>query len=182
MAAELDLAVGRVDRVVRGEGGMVEHAVTLRRGDQQQGAGDRALHTVGRAVADLKLRGALALGGAGGGTAAVEKDRIHHALRIQERNLLIDRHADRVRALAAVGQEGHDRAVADAAFKLHRAHRQRPALPHARRHGRRHDRPARVRRDGDLYRAPDAAARVPHDVRDPHRHRRSRSRGSRPIC
>ena len=108
---ELDLAVGRVDRVVRGKGGMVEHAVALRRGDQQQRAGDRALHTVGRAVADLKLRGALALGGAGGGAAAVEEDRIHHALRIQERNLLIDRHADRVRALAAVGQEGHDRAV-----------------------------------------------------------------------
>ena len=108
---ELDLAVGRVDRVVRGKGGMIEHAVTLRRGDQQQRAGDRALHTVGRAVADLKLRGALALGGAGSGTAAVEEDRIHHALRIQERNLLIDRHADRVRALAAVGQEGHDRAV-----------------------------------------------------------------------
>ena len=108
---ELDLAVGRVDRVVRGKGGMIEHAVTLRRGDQQQGAGDRALHTVGRAVADLKLRGTLALGGAGGGTAAVEEDRIHHALRIQERNLLIDRHADRVRALAAVGQKGHDRAV-----------------------------------------------------------------------
>ena len=108
---ELDLAVGRVDRVVRGKRGMVEHAVTLRRGDQQQGAGDRALHTVGRAVADLKLRGALALGGAGGGAAAVEEDRIHHALRIQERNLLIDRHADRVRALAAVGQKGHDRAV-----------------------------------------------------------------------
>lgn len=63
------------------------------------------------AVADLKLRGALALGGAGGGAAAVEEDRIHHALRIQERNLLIDRHADRVRALAAVGQKGHDRAV-----------------------------------------------------------------------
>ena len=108
---ELDLAVGRVDRVVRGKRGMVEHAVTLRRGDQQQGAGDRALHTVGRAVADLKLRGALALGGAGSGAAAVEEDRIHHALRIQERNLLIDRHADRVRALAAVGQKGHDRAV-----------------------------------------------------------------------
>ena len=32
---ELDLAVGRVDRVVRGKGGMVEHAVALRRGDQQ---------------------------------------------------------------------------------------------------------------------------------------------------
>ena len=108
---ELDLAVGRVDRVVRGKRGMVEHAIALRRGDQQQGAGDRALHTVGRAVADLKLRGALALGGAGGGAAAVEEDRIHHALRIQERNLLIDRHADRVRALAAVGQKGHDRAV-----------------------------------------------------------------------
>ena len=108
---ELDLAVGRVDRVVRGKGGMIEHAIALRRGDQQQGAGDRALHTVGRAVADLKLRGALALGGAGGGAAAVEEDRIHHALRIQERNLLIDRHADRVRALAAVGQKGHDRAV-----------------------------------------------------------------------
>ena len=59
----------------------------------------------------------------------------------------------------------------------HRAHRQRPALPHARRHGRRHDRPARVRRDGDLYRAPDAAARLPHDVSDPRRLRRGRGMG-----
>lgn len=33
---------------------------------------------------------------------------------------------------------------------------------------------ARVRRDGGLHRAPDAAARLPHDVCDPHRHRRSR--------
>ena len=108
---ELDLAVGRIDRIVRREGGMIEHAVALRRGDQQQRARDRALHTVGRAVADLEVRGALALGGAGSGTAAVEIDRIHHALRIQERNHLIDRHADRVRALAAVGHKGHDRAV-----------------------------------------------------------------------
>ena len=43
--------------------------------------------------------------------------------------------------------------------------------------GRRHDRPARVRRDGDLYRAPDAAARLPHDVSDPRRLRRGRGMG-----
>ena len=108
---ELDLAVGRVDRIVRGEGGMIEHAVALRRGDEQQGARNRALHAVGRAVADGQVAGALALGGAGSGTAAVEVDRIHHILRIQERNHLIDRHADRVRSLAAVGHKGHDRAV-----------------------------------------------------------------------
>ena len=108
---ELDLAVGRIDRIVRREGGMIEHTVALRRGDQQQRARDRALHAVGRAVADLEVRGTLALGGAGSGTAAVEVDRIHHALRVQERNHLIDRHADRVRALAAVGYKGHDRAV-----------------------------------------------------------------------
>ena len=108
---ELDLAVGRVDRVVRGKGGMVEHAVALRRGDQQQGAGNRALHTVGRTVADLELRGALALGGAGGGAAAVEIQRIHNALSSHKLGDLVERHADRVRALAAVGHKGHDRAV-----------------------------------------------------------------------
>ena len=90
---------------------MIEHAVALRRGDQQQSTRDRALHAVGRTVADGQVAGALALGGAGSGTAAVEVDRIHHTLRIQERNHLIDRHADRVRALAAVGHKGHDRAV-----------------------------------------------------------------------
>ena len=108
---ELDLAVGRVDRIVRGEGGMIEHAVVLRRGDQQQGAGDRALYTVGRAVADLEVRGALALGGAGGRAAAVEIKRCHHALRRQKLRLLIEGHADRIRALTTVGHKGHDRAV-----------------------------------------------------------------------
>ena len=108
---ELDLAIGRVDRVVRGKGGMVEHAVALRRGNQQQGTGNRALHTVGRAVADLELRGALALGGAGGGAAAVEIQRIHNALRGHKLGDLVECHADRVRALAAVGHKGHDRAV-----------------------------------------------------------------------
>ena len=108
---ELDLAVGRVDRIVRGEGGMIEHAVALRRGDQQQGAGNRALYTVGRAVADGQVAGALALGGAGGRAAAVEIKRCHHALRRQKLRLLIEGHADRIRALAAVGHKGHDRAV-----------------------------------------------------------------------
>ena len=108
---ELDLAVGRVDRIVRGEGGMIEHAVVLRRGDQQQGAGDRALYTVGRAVADLEVRGALALGGAGGRAAAVEIKRCHHALRRQKLRLLIEGHADRIRALTTVGHKGHDRTV-----------------------------------------------------------------------
>ena len=108
---ELDLAVGRVDRIVRGEGGMIEHAVVLRRRDQQQGAGDRALYTVGRAVADLEVRGALALGGAGGRAAAVEIKRCHHALRRQKLRLLIEGHADRIRALTTVGHKGHDRTV-----------------------------------------------------------------------
>ena len=108
---KLDLAVGCVDRIVWRERCMVEYTVIFRRGDQQQGARNRALHAVGRAVADGQVAGALALGGAGSGTAAVEVDRIHHILRIQERNHLIDRHADRVRSLAAVGHKGHDRAV-----------------------------------------------------------------------
>ena len=108
---ELDLAVGRVDRIVRGEGGMIEHAVVLRRGDQQQGAGNRALYTVGRAVADGQVAGALALGGAGGRAAAVEIKRCHHALRRQKLRLIIEGHADRIRALTTVGHKGHDRAV-----------------------------------------------------------------------
>ena len=108
---ELDLAVGRVDRIVRGEGGMIEHAVALRRGDQQQSTRDRALHAVGRAVADGQVAGALALGGAGSGTAAVEVDRIHHALRRQKLRLIIEGHTDRIRALTTVGHKGHDRAV-----------------------------------------------------------------------
>ena len=108
---ELDLAVGRVDRIVRGEGGMIEHAVVLRRGDQQQGAGNRALHTVGRAVADGQVAGALALGGAGGRAAAVEIKRCHHALRRQKLRLIIEGHTDRIRALTTVGHKGHDRAV-----------------------------------------------------------------------
>ena len=108
---ELDLAVGRIDRIVRGEGGMIEHAVALRRGDQQQGARNRALHAIGRAVADGQVAGALALGGAGSGTAAVEVDRIHHALRRQKLRLIIEGHTDRIRALTTVGHKGHDRAV-----------------------------------------------------------------------
>ena len=108
---ELDLAVGRVDRIVRGEGGMIEHAVVLRRGDQQQGAGNRALYTVGRAVADGQVAGALALGGAGGRAAAVEIKRCHHALRRQKLRLIIEGHTDRIRALTTVGHKGHDRAV-----------------------------------------------------------------------
>ena len=90
---------------------MIEHAVVLRRGDQQQGAGDRALYTVGRAVANLEVRGALALGGAGGRAAAVEIKRIHNALSSHKLGDLVECHADRVRALAAVGHKGHDRAV-----------------------------------------------------------------------
>ena len=108
---ELDLAVGRVDRIVRGEGGMIEHAVVLRCGDQQQGAGNRALYTVGRAVADGQVAGALALGGAGGRAAAVEIKRCHHALRRQKLRLIIEGHTDRIRALTTVGHKGHDRAV-----------------------------------------------------------------------
>ena len=108
---ELDLAVGRIHRVVRREGGMIEHAVLLRRGDQQQRARDRALHAVGRAVADGQVAGALALRGIGRRAAAVEVDRIHNALRGQKLRLLIHRHADGVGALAAVGHKGHDRAV-----------------------------------------------------------------------
>ena len=108
---ELDLAVGRVDRVVRREGGMIEHAVLLRRGDQQQRARDRALHAVGRAVADGQVAGALALRGIGRRAAAVEVERIHNALRGQKFRLLIERHADGIGALAAVGHKGHDRAV-----------------------------------------------------------------------
>ena len=108
---EPDLAVGRIDRIVRREGRVVKHAVLLRRGDQQQGAGDRALHAVGRAVADGQVAGALALRGIGRRAAAVEVDRIHNALRGQKLRLLIHRHADGVGALAAVGHKGHDRAV-----------------------------------------------------------------------
>ena len=59
----------------------------------------------------------------------------------------------------------------------HRAHRQQPALPHAQRSGRRHERDARVRRVEHLHRAPDAAARLPHDVSDPRRLRRGRGMG-----
>ena len=108
---ELDLAVGRVDRIVRGERGMIEHAVALRRGDEQQGARNRALHAVGRAVANLQLRRTFALGRHGGGAAAIEVDRVHNALCGHELRELIDRHADGIRALAAVGHKGHDRAV-----------------------------------------------------------------------
>ena len=108
---ELDLAVGRIDRIVRREGCMIEHAVVLRRGDQQQGAGNRALHTVGRTVADGQVAGTLALGGAGGRAAAVEIKRCHHALRSQKRRLLIEGHADGIGALTTVGHKGHDRAV-----------------------------------------------------------------------
>ena len=108
---ELDLAVGRIDRIVRRKGGMIEHAIALRRGDQQQRARDRALHAVGRAVADGQVAGALALRGIGRRAAAVEEERIHHALRGQKLRLLIHRHADGVGTLAAVGHKGHDRAV-----------------------------------------------------------------------
>ena len=90
---------------------MIEHAVVLRRGDQQQGAGNRALYTVGRAVADGQVAGALALGGAGGRAAAVEIKRCHHALRRQKLRLIIEGHTDRIRALTTVGHKGHDRAV-----------------------------------------------------------------------
>ena len=90
---------------------MIEHAVVLRRGDQQQGAGNRALHAVGRAVANLQLRRTFALGRHGGGAAAIEVDRVHNALCGHELRELIDRHADGIRALAAVGHKGHDRAV-----------------------------------------------------------------------
>ena len=90
---------------------MIKHAVALRRGDQQQRARDRALHAVGRAVADLEVRGALALGGAGGGTAAIEVDRIHSTLCIHELGDLINGHTDGIRVLTAVGHKGHDRAV-----------------------------------------------------------------------
>ena len=108
---ELDLAVGSVDRIVRRERCMVEYTVIFRRGDEQQGARNRALHAVGRAVADLEVRGALALGGAGGRAAAIEVDRVHNALCGHELRELIDRHADGIRALAAVSHKGHDRAV-----------------------------------------------------------------------
>ena len=108
---KLDLAVGCVDRIVRRERCMVEYTVIFRRRDQQQGARNRALHAVGRAVADLEVRGALALGRHGGGAAAIEVDRVHNALCGHELRELIDRHADGIRALAAVGHKGHDRAV-----------------------------------------------------------------------
>ena len=108
---ELDLAVGCVDRIVRREGGMIEHTVALRRGDQQQGARNRALHAVGRAVANLQLRRTFALGRHGGGAAAIEVDRVHNALCGHELRELIERHADGIRTLAAVGHKGHDRAV-----------------------------------------------------------------------
>ena len=90
---------------------MIEHAVALRRGDEQQGARNRALHAVGRAVANLQLRRTFALGRHGGGAAAIEVDRVHNALCGHELRELIDRHADGIRALAAVGHKGHDRAV-----------------------------------------------------------------------
>ena len=108
---ELDLAVGCVDRIVRRERCMVEYTVIFRRGDQQQGARNRALHAVGRAVANLQLRRTFALGRHGGGAAAIEVDRVHNALCGHELRELIDRHADGIRALAAVGHKGHDRAV-----------------------------------------------------------------------
>ena len=108
---KLDLAVGCVDRIVRRERCMVEYTVIFRRGDQQQGARNRALHAVGRAVANLQLRRTFALGRHGGGAAAIEVDRVHNALCGHELRELIDRHADGIRALAAVGHKGHDRAV-----------------------------------------------------------------------
>ena len=108
---ESDLAVGRIHRVVRREGRVIKHAVLLRRGDQQQRARDRALHAIGRAVADGQVAGALALRGIGRRAAAVEVDRIHNALRGQKLRLLIHRHTDGVGTLAAVGHKGHDRAV-----------------------------------------------------------------------
>ena len=108
---ELDLAVGRIDCIIRRERGMVEHTVVFSRGDEQQGARNRALHAVGRAVANLQLRSTFALGRHGGGAAAIEVDRVHNALCGHELRELIDRHADGIRALAAVGHKGHDRAV-----------------------------------------------------------------------
>ena len=108
---ELHGAVGGVQLVVGLHGSVVEHTVLIGGGDQQQCAGNRALHAVRGAVAHFQGAGALALGGDGGGAAAVQIDGVHDALLLEVAGLVIDGHAHGIGVLAAVGHEGHDSAV-----------------------------------------------------------------------
>ena len=108
---ELHLAAGGVELVVGAQGGVVELAVLVRSGDQQQRAGDRALHAVRGAAADVEGRGTLPLGGQHGRAAAVQIDGGDHALGPQELGLIVEGHAHGIGVLTAVRHKRDNGAV-----------------------------------------------------------------------
>ena len=109
--AELHRAAGRIDLVVRLNGGVVKLAVAGGRGDHQQRRSDLALRAVGGRVANRQTALTLVDGGERSRAAAVEIERVDAAESLHDLCRLIDRHTDGIRLLTAVSDEGRQRAV-----------------------------------------------------------------------